>query len=234
MLEAHRYACRKMWAASLRRLSGGRVSLAELYRERLRLFYQKRDLETLDQRLCRRLGLSGRGAARIARTGKRAYFGYPVRALHLFPDTQPTLQRLHRAGVRIFVLTAGLLRIQRAKVRVLGLDRREEIERVFFTGKLQGRGKVAFLRRVLRAEPDPRRVLVVGDRADSEIRAARALRMWTVRRLGGEFVRYHPRDHREWPHHNIRRLGGLFRLGFRFGTEEGTTRSTGSGQADLW
>jgi len=69
---------------------------------------------------------------------------------------------------------------------------------------------------VLRAEPNPRRVLVVGDRPDSEIRAARQLGMWTVRRLGGEFARYRPRHRLEKPHFSIRKLSSLFRLSLEF------------------
>jgi FMN phosphatase YigB (HAD superfamily) len=124
---------------------------------------------------------------------------------------------LRRAGVKIFVLTAGLGHIQRAKVHALGLDRCPEIAGIFFTGLLQGRGKTRWLRRVLRQEPDPQRVLVVGDRADSEIRAARALGMWTVRRIGGEFAGYQPRHPKERADFQIRRLSELFHLGFQFG-----------------
>ena len=223
VLVAHRYACRKMLAAGLRKTVRHRLSLDQLLRQRLELFHRKRDLETLDRRLCRRLGIRGPQARRIARLGRQAYFSYPVRSLHLFADTLPTLRRLHRAGVKIFVLTAGLGRIQRAKVHVLGLDRRPEIEAIFFTGLLQGRGKRRWLRRALDQEPDPQRVLVVGDRADSEIRAARALGMWTVRRIGGEFAQYRPRTRHERAHFTIRRLSDLFRLGFQFGKDEGTT-----------
>lgn len=216
VLAAHRYACRRMLAASLRRAAGPSLFLARLLRLRLQLFRAERNLMTLDQRLCFRLGLKGREAARLGRIGRRAYFSYPVRRLHLFPETRPTLRRLHRRGVRVYVLTAGLLRIQRAKVRVLGLDRLPYIRGIFFTGLLRGRGKTKHLRRVLRREPNPRRILVVGDRPDSEIRAARALGMWTVRRRGGEFADYEPRHRSERPHFTIRRLAQIFRLGFTF------------------
>lgn len=218
VLAAHRSACQKMLTASLRTTVGQqRLSLSQLARLRLGLFHQERNLMTLDQRLCARLGLRGREAARLARLGRRAYFSYPVRRLRLFPETLPTLRRLHRRGIRIFVLTAGLLRIQRAKVRVLGLDRSPYIRAIFYTGLLRGHGKTKFLRQVLGAEPDPRRVLVVGDRPDSEIRAARELRMWTVRRRGGEFANYEPQHRLERPHFTLCRLSRIFRLGFRFG-----------------
>lgn len=216
VLGAHRYACQKMLAAGLARHLPRRPSLASLLRLRLQLFRKERNLMTLDRRFCANLGVRGREAARLARLGRRAYFSYPVRRLRLFPETLPALRRLHRRGVRLFVLTAGLLRIQRAKVRALGLDRLSYIRGVFYTGLLRGRGKVRYLRRVLRAEPNPRRVLVVGDRPDSEIRAARALGMWTARRQGGEFGGSGPRHRLERPHFTLRRLSGLFRLGLTF------------------
>ena len=220
VLAAHRYASRSLLAAGLARHARHRVSLERLVRLRLRLFREERNLETLDMRLVLRLGLRGKTAGRLARIGLRAYFSYPVRDLNLFPDARPTLARLHRAGVRIYVLTAGLRRIQRAKVSMLGLDRMPYVRAIFFTGLLQGRGKMRYLRRVLRPEPNPRRVLVVGDRPDSEIRAARSLGLWTVRRLGGEFANYKPRHRLEQAHFSIRRLSALFRLPFRFGRKE--------------
>ena len=216
VLAAHHYACRKMLAANLRRYLGRRFSLDRLWRLRLRLFREERNLDTLDARLLARLGLHGAKSARLARFGRAAYFGFPVGRLRLFPDTLPTLRRLHRAGVRLYVLTAGHRRVQKAKIRALGLHRLPYLHAVFYTGLLRGRGKLQYLRRVLRYEPDPRRVLVVGDRPDSEIRAARQLGMWSVRHLGGEFARYQPRHRLEKPHFTLRRLSSLFRLPFEF------------------
>ncbi len=220
VLAAHRHAARALLRAGLNRHARRKVSLARLMRLRLRLFRKDRNLETLDARLVARLGLRGRAAARLARIGNRAYFSYPVRKLRLFADTRPTLRRLHRSGVHIYLLTAGLIRIQRAKVRVLGLNRMAYIHKIYLTGLLQGRGKRRYLKRVLRAEPDPRRVLVVGDRADSEIRAARELGLWAVRRRGGEFAHFRPRHRLERPHFTLRRLSQLFRLPFHFGDRE--------------
>jgi len=217
VLAAHRHACRALLRRGLERHAGRRLTIRRLMALRLRLFYQDRALLTLDPRVCKVLGLRGRALARIAAAGRRAYFSYPVRRLHLFQDTRPVLRRLHRAGVRVYVITAGLRRIQRAKVRVLGLARMKEIRGISFTGLLRGRGKTKYLRRVLGAESYPRRVLVVGDRPDSEIRAARQLRMRTVRRLGGEFAHFAPANHLERADFTIRRLSQLFRLPLRFG-----------------
>ena len=213
---AHRYASRALFAAGLKRRLGGRISLGQLWRLRLRLFREERNLSTLDARLLGRLGITGPLAARLARLGPTAYFSLPVGKLRLFPDTLPTLRRLHRAGVRLYIITAGHRRIQQAKVRALGLHRLPYLHAVFYTGLLAGRGKLHFLRRVLHHQPEPRRILVVGDRPDSEIQAARQLGMWTVRRRGGEFARYHPRHRLEKPHFAIRKLTSLFRLPFEF------------------
>lgn len=216
VLRAHRYACRKMLAAGLARAANRPVSLDSLVQLRLKLFREERNLETLDARLCARLGLESRQIKRYAKIGYRAYFGLPVGRLRLFPDTLPTLRRLHKLGVALFILTAGHLRVQRAKVRVLGLDRLPYLRGIFFTGLLRGRGKLKYLRRVLRVEPNSRRVLVVGDRPDSEIRAARELGMWAVRRRGGEFAAYQPQHRLERPHFTIDRVSELFRLPLRF------------------
>ena len=217
VLAAHRYACRRMLAAGLKQRLGRRATLEQLYRLRLELFHQERNLDTLDRRLLARLGLRGRAAAKLARVGYRAYFSLPVGRLRLFPEALASLRRLHGEGVELCVLTAGHGQVQRAKMRVLGLDRLRYLHAIFYTGLLRGRGKLAYLRRVLRREPNPRRVLVVGDRVDSEIRAARQLRMWAVRRLGGEFARSQPKHGGERAHFTIRRLSELFRLGFVFG-----------------
>lgn len=214
VLAAHRYACQKMLRAgpALRQ----RASLERLLHLRVQLFHQERNLMTLDRRLLARLDLRGSEARRLAQIGRKAYFSYPVRKLRLLPDTLPTLRRLHRSGVRIFIVTAGILRIQRAKVRVLGLARLPFIREILFTGLTRGRGKVKHLRRVLRYEPNPRRILVVGDRPDSEIRAANQLGLWTVRRRGGEFAGYGPRRRLERADFTIRRLSQLFYLGLCF------------------
>jgi FMN phosphatase YigB (HAD superfamily) len=149
--------------------------------------------------------------------GYKSYFTCPVGRLRLFPDSLPTLRHLHRCGVRLFILTAGDLSVQRTKVRKLGLDRLPHIQQVFYTGLRKGRGKTECLRQVLRYEPSPKKVLVVGDRPDSEIRAARELGMRAVRRVGGEFARTQPRQRLERSDFTIRCLSQLFSLGFHFG-----------------
>ena len=216
VLVAHRHASKKMLAAGLRRSTGRRLTSESIFRLRLRLFREERNLDTLDHRLCARLGLRGKPAERITRVGYKAYFTCPVGRLRLFPDSLPTLRHLHRCGVRLFILTAGDLSVQRTKVRKLRLDRLPYIQQVFYTGLRKGRGKTECLRQVLRYEPSPKKVLVVGDRPDSEIRAARELGMRAVRRVGGEFARTQPRQRLERSDFTIRRLSQLFSLGFRF------------------
>jgi FMN phosphatase YigB (HAD superfamily) len=217
VMAAHRHASKKLLAAGLNRHLKRGQTLSSLLHLRLKLFRQERFLDTLDRRLCAALGLRGRAAQRLAKHGRDAYFSYPVRNLRLFPDTLPTLRRLHRSGVRIFIITAGYLHIQRAKTRILGLDRSPFVERIFYTGLTRGRGKKTKFRQVLRYERNPRRVVVVGDRPDSEIRVARELGMWAVRRRGGEFARFNSRARAERPHFIIRRVSQLLRLPFDFG-----------------
>ena len=216
VLEAHRYASRKLLAASLARHARRRLTLRSLTALRLRLFREERNLDTLDRRLIARLKVGGQAGRHLAHIGRDAYFSLPVRNLRLFPDTMPTLRRLHRLGVRIYIITAGHLHIQQAKTRILGLDRSPYVRGILYTGLTRGRGKKQRLRQLLREEPNPRRVLVVGDRLDSEIRGARELGMWAVRRVGGEFAHARPARPTERAPFNIRRVSQLFRLPFTF------------------
>lgn len=220
VLAAHRYACRKLLAAGLRRVGGRQPSVQSLYRLRLHLFREEPSHDTLDFRLCRQLGLDRQAAKRLAQVGHRAYFSYPVGRLRLFPDTLPTLKRLRRTGTDIYILTAGRRSIQQAKVRKLGLNRSRYVQGVFYTGLMGRRGKKHYLKRLLRKVGNPKRILVVGDRVDSEIRAARELGLWAVYRKGGEFAAVRPRHRRERAHHTIRRLSELFSLPFDYGNPD--------------
>jgi FMN phosphatase YigB (HAD superfamily) len=217
VLAAHRYACRKLLAAGLRRIGGRQPSVESLYRLRLRLFREEPRHETLDLRLCHQLGLDKQAATRLAKVGHRAYFSSPVGWLRLFPDTLPTLKRLHRTGTDVYILTAGRRSIQQAKVRKLGLHRSRYVQGSFYTGLMGGGGKKHYLKRLLHKVKNSKRILVVGDRVDSEIRAARELGLWAVRRAGGEFVAVKPHHPMERPHHTIRRLAELFALPFDYG-----------------
>ena len=214
--EANRYACRQLLKAGLRRRGGRRLTAESLLRLRRKLFRQDPDLETLDYRLCRSLGLEEAAARRLAQTGRHAYFSSPVGPLRLFADTLPTLCRLHVAGVRIFILTAGNRRIQQAKTRRLRLDRSPYIQRIFYTGLMRGRGKKDCLRQIIRMPGAKKEILVVGDRPDSEIRAANALGLLTVRRRGGEFAQRPAGSKIARADFSIRRLSELFGLPLEF------------------
>ena len=220
VLASHRYACRKLLAAGLQRMGGRQPSVESLYRLRRRLFREEPRHDTLDFRLCRQLGLDRQAAKRLARVGHRAYFRYPVGRLRLFPDTLPTLKRLHRAGTDVYILTAGNRSTQQAKIRKLGLHRFRYVRGVFCTGLMGGRGKKQYLQRLLRKVGNPKRILVVGDRVDSEIRAARELGLWAVRRKGGEFGAVQPRHRMERAHHSIRRPSEIFSLPFDYGNPD--------------
>ncbi|MFQ5817681.1 MAG: HAD family hydrolase [Terriglobia bacterium] len=216
VLRAHHHACHALLPKL--RDAGLAVAFGPLLRARLKLFHETRDLENLDRRLCVRLGLRGRRAARLARIGREAYFNLPVGRLQLFPETRPTLRRLHRRGVRIFIITAGRPAVQRQKVRALGLDRSPTISGIYYVPLPSGQsGKQRELAAILRWEADPARILVVGDRPNREIQAANELGMISVRRRGGEFAGYEPKTRKEKARFTIRRLPEIFRLGLRFG-----------------
>lgn len=214
---AHRHACRAMLRAGLRRAKGRQPSVESLYRLRRRLLARDPGIETIDARICRVFQLERALANRVARAGFTAYFSSPVGRLHLFPDALPVLRRIHDAGVRIYIVTAGQRSIQNAKLRRLGLEKSPLIRRTFITGVMDGAGKKDRFRAIVPSRIDRKQTLVIGDRVDREIRAAKRLGMVTVRKLGGEFSRHRPRSSAEKPDFTIRRLSELLRLPLRFG-----------------
>jgi len=107
-------------------------------------------------------------------------------------------------------------------VQQLGLHATPYVDEIFLTSRLGGQGKKNYLRRELHRVRNPKRILVVGDRPNSEILAARELGLWTVRRQGGEFATHEPQQRLERAHHTIKRLSQLFSLPFRFAGNQPT------------
>ena len=206
-----------MLRAGLQREKGRQPSVESLYRLRKRLLKTDPRIETIDARICRAFELTGKAAERIARAGLNAYFTSPVGPLHLFSDTMSVLHRIHGTGARIFIVTAGNQRIQGAKLKRLRLAGSPLIERAYVTGAMGGKGKKLRFRAIVKRPADRKHTLIVGDRPDSEIRAANQLGMWTVRKLGGEFTRAPSRASVDRPNFTVRHLAELLRLPIQFG-----------------
>jgi|SRR5579859_3823508 len=207
---AHRHAAEAMVAA------GVPGTVDEVLELRMKAFERDPQLAHIDGSVCAHYGLTE--TTEIVRRSRAAYFSFPVGKLTLFPGVSKLLHTLHRRGVRIFVVSFGDPATQHAKVRSLGLDREPAIEKIFFADVGKTITKEGIFHSVLRnVEPDAKKVLVVGDRPSSEIKAGKSLGMHTVRIKGGEFGHLPPRGPEEIADREIARVTDLPKLPFRFG-----------------
>ncbi len=173
-------------------------------------------LEFVDLEVGRRLGVPI--TPELRETSRAAYFSTPVGRLRLFPGALRLLRDLKRRGVRNFIVSFGDPGTQRAKVEALGLDREPAVENIFYADRTPVLTKAEVFRSILRTvESDPARVLVVGDRPASELRAGKELGMHTVRVRHGEFRRQEPESAAERPDFEIRKITALRKLPFHFG-----------------
>jgi FMN phosphatase YigB (HAD superfamily) len=211
---AHLHAAEAMASAGLP------ASAQEIFQVRMRAYEDDPQLTHIDERVCEHFGVPAAEREKLVRAARHAFFTMPVDKLTLFPGTLKVLRGLKERGVRIFVVSFGDPETQRAKVAALGLDREPSIDHVFYADTSHVMTKEAFFRSILRnAESDPRRVLVVGDRPSSEIRAGKALGMHTVRLRGGEFARLRPQGPEEQADFEINKIDAVLKLPFKFGQE---------------
>jgi FMN phosphatase YigB (HAD superfamily) len=207
---AHRHA-----AAALAR-AGVPATVDQIFRARMVAFERDPTLSHIDAEVCRKFGVAG--AKRMHQIAKQAYFSAPVGKLTLFPGARALLRRLKRRGVHVVIATFGDPATQQAKVRALGLDKEPAVDAIAYADLSSVVTKEAVFRRILREhERDPKKILVVGDRPSSEIRAGNQLGMHTVRLRHGEFRRLEPQGREEQAGHEIRDIRELMRLPYRFG-----------------
>ena len=210
VMSAHRNASRALAKAGLP------ATADQIMRLRLAALAADPRLEFVDAEVGRKLGVLM--SQELRETAQDAYFSTPVRRLRLFPGAQRLLRYLKRRGVRNFIVSFGDPDTQRAKVAALGLDRESAVENIFYADREQALAKEQVFRSILRSvEPDPARILVVGDRPASEIRAGNELGMHTVRMRHGEFARLEPEGSAERADYEIKKITALRRLPFRFG-----------------
>jgi len=210
VVAAHRNASRTLAAAGLP------ASADEILRLRLAALEADPRLEFVDLEVGRQLGLPLSDTLRQA--SQAAYFSTPVGRLRLFPGARDLLRSLKRRGVRNFIVSFGDPDTQRAKVAALGLDCEPSVENIFYADRAQVLTKEEVFRSILRSvESDPARVLVVGDRPASEIRAGKGLGMHTVRLRHGEFAVQEPESEMERADFEIRKITALSKLPFHFG-----------------
>ncbi len=98
------------------------------------------------------------------------------------------------------MVSFGEPKIQKAKVRSLGLDRTAAIDRIFYADRQNLLTKEAAFRQIQKELGfNPGEMLIVGDRAMSEIRAGNELGMHTVRIRRGEFAQQESQGKMEQP-----------------------------------
>lgn len=212
---AHRAAAQAMARA------GVPAPVEEILRRRLEAFKTNPTLSYIDAEVCRSFGISD--CAEISRRAREAFFALPVGRLRLFPGARKLLRELKRRGVRIFIASFGDAVTQHAKVVALGLHREPSVERVFYADTGNVVTKEAVFRSVLRnVEPEAARVLVVGDRPSSEIRAGKDLGMHTVRIRHGEFAALEPAGPEERADFEVGKIEEVLKLPLRFGAKKKT------------
>jgi FMN phosphatase YigB (HAD superfamily) len=210
VVAAHHHASRALAA------SGLPASPDEILKLRLVAMEADPRLEYVDLEVGRQLGVPV--SDEIRRVSQAAYFSAPVGRLRLFPGALQLLRYLKQRGVRNFIVSYGDPQTQLAKVMALGLDREPAVENIFYADRAHVLRKEDVFRTILRVvEPDPARVLVVGDRPASEIRAGKSLGMHTVRMRHGEFRTQEPQGDAERADFEIRRISALRKLPFHFG-----------------
>lgn len=196
------------------------ASVEEIFKVRMQAYEEDPQLTHIDERVCEHFHIPAGERERLVRASRHAFFTMPVGKLTLFPGTLKVLRSVKRRGARVFVVSFGDPETQRAKVVALGLDREPSIDHVFYADTGNIMTKEAFFRSILRnAEGDAKRVLVVGDRPSSEIRAGKALGMHTVRVRGGEFRRLKARSPEEQADFEISKIDAVLKLPFEFGRE---------------
>jgi putative hydrolase of the HAD superfamily len=209
---AHRHAAAAMVKAGLK------AKVEAVYRARMKAFRQDPMLRHIDPEVCRRFG--AQEIERISRAAHDAYFNCPVGKLTLFRGTMPLLHFLHSRGARVFVVTFGEPAIQKTKVKALGLEGSPAIDKIFYADRdklLTKEAAFQIIQQELGLPAD--QVLIVGDRAMSEIRAGNELGMHTVRIRRGEFAAQDPLDKIEVADYEVKNISDVKRLGFAWGRE---------------
>ncbi len=123
---------------------------------------------------------------KVAEAGRRAFVERDPGPVVPFPFAREVLRRA-RERARVVLLTTGHVETQRKKVLALGLSDAFD-EAVYDDVNGRGGKEEALRRWLLASGADPADVLVVGDRADSEVAAALRLGMRALRVRGGEFA----------------------------------------------
>ena len=209
---AHRHAAQAMVEA------GVDAPVDRVFKLRMAAYKKDPHLHYIDTQVMKRYPVNN--PQQVEMRARAAYFSTPVGKLHLFPASLHVLRTLAARGVRNFIVSFGDPETQHAKVMSLGLHEEKSVKKIFYadTGNLVTKEAI-FAVIQQHEEKDPKRILVVGDRASSEIKAGKALGFHTARLRHGEFVKLDPAGPEEMPDHTIHSIGDVLRLPYRFGAQ---------------
>jgi len=113
-----------------------------------------------------------------------------------FPGVAELLQSWRERGIRLFLVSDGIRERQHKKVCALGLDGLFD-EIVITDASEEDFKESVFLHLMRKHDIVPREAIVIGDRIDREIRAAKRVGMITVRVLQGDYRYILPQSERD-------------------------------------
>jgi FMN phosphatase YigB (HAD superfamily) len=213
MRVAHRYAAHAMVEAGLK------AGVEAVYRARMRAFRQDPMLRHIDAEVTSHF--SAENPEAVSRAAREAYFNCPVGELALFPGSLPLLRFLAKRGVKNFIVSFGEPKIQREKVKALGLDREPSVEKIYYADRGNVLTKEAAFRKIQKKTGlKAGEILVVGDRPAREIRAGKELGMHTVRVRHGEFKAQTPAGPEERADYVVKNISEIRKLPFVWGSTE--------------
>jgi len=190
LIPAHTEAAAAMISAGLP------GSLEEVARKRIDLA-RAHPREPVDVLLARFYGVTDEA---VVVAGHEAFYNRTVRSLKPFDDAVPVLESLASDGIACLCVTAGHPDTQHRKLEISGLA--PHLESVCVVAPEDPKeGAIAELLRRLDLRPDE--TVVIGDRIDREISAARRLGCWAVRVDHGEGRFARPEAPEEQAHYTV-------------------------------
>ncbi len=141
-------------------------------------------------------------------TGWKAYTNSEfLQEISPYPDVESTLRAL-KPNYQLILITTGNANYQEEKVKGLGLA--SYFDLILCDESADKEEKILFVLKQFCLKP--REVISVGDRIDSEIKAANKLGLITVRFLRGKYSILQPKHHYEHPDYEIKSLSELLAL----------------------
>ncbi len=132
-----------------------------------------------------------------------------VESAILFPDTMGSIKELKRMGYKLFLVTVGNKKVQKMKIKVLGLEK--AFNEIIIIDNPVGK-KQCFEDILTKYRLEPEHVLCVGDKIKDEIDAGKKLGMPTALMKHGRHYNFHKsKIKNNIPHMYISKISDLLR-----------------------